>query len=237
MKQTPYALLLLALVSLPTPSLAQKPQTASHHHGPSSEQQKDMQAIHKLLGENKKVRREVKRIPQGVEATTESDDPKVGAMIYEHTLAMAARLKEKRPIRQWDPLFALIFDHADKIELQVTQTKKGVQIRETSADPYLVKAIQSHAASVTGFVHEGMMGMAREHPVPRREKTGATETPQKEKGFLGKGDGVTTCPVTGAPVDKAMKATIQGRIVYFCCASCKARTLKEPARFLKQVKK
>ena len=162
MKQTPYALLLLALVSLPTPSLGQKLQTASPvHHAPNAEQQKDMQAIHKLLGENKKVRREVKIIPQGVEAVTESDDPKVATMIYEHTLAMAARLKEKRPIRQWDPLFALLFDHADKIELQVTQTKKGVQIRETSTDPYLVKAIQAHAAGVSGFVHEGMMGMAR----------------------------------------------------------------------------
>lgn len=201
------------------------------HQGPTPEQQKDMGTIHALLMESKKIRRSVKLLPQGVEALTESDDTKVAAMIYEHTVAMAARLKEKRPIRQWDPLFALLFEQADKIKLEVLKTKKGVRIRETSGDPYLVKAIQAHAAGVTDFVKEGTMGMAKEHPVPG--KAGALGG-KKPQAFQGKGDGIATCPVTGAPVDKSVKATIGGKVIYFCCPSCKERTLNEPERFLRR---
>jgi YHS domain-containing protein len=187
--------------------------------------QQDMQTIHALFADHKKITRTVKQISNGVETVTESDDPKVQALIAEHAWAMQKRLENKQPIRQWDPLFAELFKNADKIRMEIVKTPKGVRVVETSDDAYVVKLIQSHAAGVSEFVTEGMAVMHKEHPLP--------EAKSETKKFLGKGDGVTTCPVTGEPVDKEVSAEINGRTAYFCCASCRDAVKKNPELYLK----
>src|SRR5262245_51823784 len=45
--------------------------------------------------------------------------------------------------------------------------------------------------------------------------------------FLGKGDGVKTCPVTGDEIqNKDVKGQFFGRMVYFCCPDCLAEDRK-----------
>lgn len=185
----------------------------------------DMRTIHALFNEHKKIQRTVKNIENGVETLTESDDPAVQAMIVEHALAMQKRLENKQPIRQWDPLFAELFNHAEKIKMQITRTEKGVKVVETSSDAYVVKLIQAHAKGVSEFVAEGMPSMHKSHDLPGAKGD--------ERPFLGKGDGVTTCPVTGAPVDKMIKAELLGRTVHFCCPGCRDSAQKNPALYLK----
>jgi len=59
----------------------------------------------------------------------------------------------------------------------------------------------------------------------------ATATSQN---FLGKGDGVTTCAVTGEELaDKSIHGEFFGRTVYFCCGGCLAKAQKEPALYIK----
>jgi hypothetical protein len=58
-------------------------------------------------------------------------------------------------------------------------------------------------------------------------------TPKAGTKLLGKGDGITTCPVTGAPVDKNVSAEISGRAGYFCCLSCRDIVVKNPELYLK----
>jgi hypothetical protein len=186
----------------------------------------DMQTIHALFGEHKKITRTIKNLDNGVETLTESDDPKVQAMIKEHVAAMYKRLADKQVIRGWDPLFAELFKHADKIKMELTTTAKGIKVVETSDDPYVVKLIQAHAVGVSEFVKEGMSSMHKEHPLP--------DAKPEAKKFLGKGDGVTTCPVTGEPVDKNISAEINGKTVYFCCASCRDAVKKNPELYLKE---
>lgn len=152
-----FAYLALALLALPTLAHAQG--------GPN---QPDMKTIHRLLADHKTIQRTVKNLPNGVEATTQSRDPKVAAWIQEHTAAMKVRLEKKQPIRMWDPLFAVLFEHADKVALRIVNTKTGVKIVETSADPYVVKLIQEHAKAVNGFVKDGTAGMHVNHPAPPR---------------------------------------------------------------------
>lgn len=194
--------------------------------GMSGNQPQDMKTIHALFDDHKKITRTIKNIPNGVETITESDDPKVKALIVEHSWAMKARLEKKQPIRQWDPLFAELFNHSDKIKMELTNTAKGVKVTETSADPYVVKLIQSHAAGVSEFVKEGGSIMHKEHPLP--------DAPKKEEAaFVGKGDGVETCPVTGEPVNKNIKFGFFGRTVYFCCESCLEAAKKNPEKFIK----
>jgi uncharacterized protein len=134
--------------------------------GMGGNQPQDMRTIHALFDNHKKISRTVKNIEKGVETITESDDPKVRAMIAEHAWAMKRRLENKQPIRRWDPLFDELFKHADKIKLQIIDTAKGVKVIETSDDAWVVKLIQSHAAGVSEFVKEGPSSMHKEHPLP-----------------------------------------------------------------------
>lgn len=191
-------------------------------------QQQDMATIHTLFAEHQKINRTVRPLENGVETITESDDPKVQALINEHVAAMYQRLEKKQPIRMWDPLFAEIFKHADKIKIEMVKTPKGLKVTETSDDPWVVRLIQAHAWGVSDFIKEGPAGMHKRHDLPGAAAPGET------KKFLGKGDGITTCPVTGEPVDKNVKAEIAGRTVYFCCASCRAAVQKNPELYLKQ---
>lgn len=69
-------------------------------------------------------------------------------------------------------------------------------------------------------------------------KTASKPAPKSVKvtgKFMGKGDGITTCPVTGEELhNKDTKADFFGRTVYFCCAGCLAKAQKTPAAYLKQ---
>lgn len=139
-------------------------------------------------------------------------------------------MKNHQPIRAWDELFATLFKNADKVKFEIIKTQKGMRIAETSDDPYTVKIIRAHAHAVSDFIKEGMTGMAKAHPAPAKVEATAKVVPA---AFLGKGDGVTTCPVTGEPVDRNIKAEINGRTVYFCCASCKGIVQNKPTQYLK----
>jgi|SRR5262245_1331548 len=57
---------------------------------------------------------------------------------------------------------------------------------------------------------------------------------KKEQEFLGKGDGIDTCPVTGDPVDKEYKGEIAGQTFYVCCPGCIDTVKKNPALYLKK---
>lgn len=195
-------------------------------HGANESQRKDMVTIHSLMAVNKSVKRTVTKLPNGVKTVTESDDPKVAALIQEHVAAMQKRMKEGQPIRMWDPLFAELFSNHQWVKLDISKTAKGMAVTETSEDAYVVKLIHEHAKAVDGFVADGMAGMHKEHPAPGKAAP-------KEGAFLGKGDGINTCPVTGEPVDKSIKAEINGRTVYFCCPACMEKVKKEPKRYLK----
>jgi YHS domain-containing protein len=45
-----------------------------------------------------------------------------------------------------------------------------------------------------------------------------------------------TCPVMGGPIDKSVYIDYQGKRIYFCCDSCKAKFLKSPETYLKKKK-
>jgi hypothetical protein len=99
---------------------------------------------------------------------TESEDPEIAAKIREHVRSMYDRVEEGRPIHLRDPLFAEIFDHADEIHMEMTETEKGLRVRETSENPYVVKLIQAHAEVVNRFVENGRAEMRKDHAVPER---------------------------------------------------------------------
>jgi hypothetical protein len=132
--------------------------------------QADMQVFHQLVDNRAKITRTVTPRPDGVESLTESDDPPIARLIRRHVEAMAARVKEKRPIHLRDPLFAEVFKYADKIAVQIEPTPKGLRVIETSMDAYAVKLIQAHADVVSLFLANGRAEMMKNHAVPEKGK-------------------------------------------------------------------
>jgi YHS domain-containing protein len=53
--------------------------------------------------------------------------------------------------------------------------------------------------------------------------------------FQGRGDGLTTCPVTGEKItNNKFKADIFGRTVLFCCHGCLKAAKQNPGKFVKE---
>lgn len=127
----------------------------------------DRGVFSEMLAKHDRVVRTVREIDGGVETVTESDDPKVAALIVDHVEAMKGRIESGRRLRQWDPLYVAVFDDAAKISLTVERTGKGVKVRETSSDPAVVAIIRQHAGVVSGFAARGSEESAKEHPVGR----------------------------------------------------------------------
>lgn len=124
----------------------------------------DMQVWKALLRDHTKIRRTVRHIDRGLEAETESDDPRIAALIKDHVLAMKDRIRGGYPVRGWDPVFRELFKRHHLIRLDVVLTERGVKIVETSDDPETVRLMRSHAAGVSDFVKEGFAIMDRETP-------------------------------------------------------------------------
>ena len=55
--------------------------------------------------------------------------------------------------------------------------------------------------------------------------------------FLGKGDGIETCPVTGEAISKDVSVEVGGRTVYACCPGCLDKIKKNPELYLKPITK
>jgi ubiquinone/menaquinone biosynthesis C-methylase UbiE/intracellular sulfur oxidation DsrE/DsrF family protein len=134
--------------------------------GPGPEMRADQDVFHFLLDHHAEIRRSVKRLDNGVETLTESDNKDVAAKIQEHVASMHGRVKEGRGLRFWDELFVAIFKKYDQIQMTVEKTEKGVKVVETSDDKAVVLLIQTHADVVSQFVAHGFDEAHKNHPVP-----------------------------------------------------------------------
>jgi hypothetical protein len=139
-----------------------------HGRGADDTHMADMQGIHALFAERARITRTVTRRADGVETLTESAAPDVARLIQVHVAAMAARVREERPIHRRDPLFRELFAHAAAIAMRHEATPAGVRVVETSQDPYVVRLIQAHADVVSAFLANGRAEMMKNHAVPPR---------------------------------------------------------------------
>lgn len=135
--------------------------------GMGPEMMKDMRTIHRLLMSHGKIKRRVNNLDNGVETWTESDDPKIAQAIQVHVRQMKERMEKGNPIRQMDPVFRELFDHHEKVNMQIKDTDKGIHVVETSEDPQVVLLIQQHAnEAVSEFVKYGMKRAMKPTPLP-----------------------------------------------------------------------
>jgi len=131
----------------------------------------DHTVIQQLVEHRHKIERTVKFTDNGVATRTWSDDNTVASWIEQHVAAMQARLKTGNRIRQGDPLFRAVFDHAaefhNDLVLNFTVADGGVYVTETSSTRCGIDLIQAHADVVSGFIDKGPAEVCLNHDVPR----------------------------------------------------------------------
>ncbi len=135
------------------------------------EMMEDMRPIHQMLMNHEQIERRVEDLDNGVKTWTTSENPEIASAIQKHVRQMKERIEEKKPIRQMDPLFRELFEHADKIDMQINDLENGVFVVETSENPEVVKLIKQHAhRAVSEFAAEGMQRAMQPTPLPEGYK-------------------------------------------------------------------
>lgn len=126
-----------------------------------------MPVIRDLLLNHERIMRHVEDIPDGIQATTTSQDSEIADLIQTHVWQMKERMEEGRPIRQMDPVFRELFRHHTFVELDVEELPQGVHVAHTSTDPEVQLLIRQHAyRAVNEFVEYGMQRARQPTPLP-----------------------------------------------------------------------
>lgn len=124
-----------------------------------------MADAHQLLDDHASVTRTVEQLPNGVRTVTTTSDPELVAVLQRHPREMAAHLKAGGRVRNGDPVFRGLADHAQEVDIQYKDIENGVIATVTSKNEAVVELIRQHAAKVTAMsergraaMHEGMVG-------------------------------------------------------------------------------
>lgn len=126
----------------------------------------EMQAVWTLIGAHDDIERIVEEVPGGVRTTTTTTDPELVPVLQRHVTEMAGLLESGGRIRNWDPLFAELFDRRDEIHITIDRLDNGVEVVETSDDEGVTKLIRAHARKVEEFVAEGDDVLHQPTPLP-----------------------------------------------------------------------
>jgi YHS domain-containing protein len=97
-----------------------------------------------------------------------------------------------------------------------------------------IKRTQAAQVAATKDLPKGE-GHHAEHQAQKQKEGEKQDSKDAEKKFLGKGDGLKTCPVTGEQVNENLKYEVNGRVFYVCCEGCADVVKKNPDLFLKPV--
>ena len=126
----------------------------------------EMRAVWALIDAHDDIERIVEEIPGGVKTTTTTTDPELVPVLQRHVTEMAELLESGGRIRNWDPLFAELFDRRHEIRMTIKELDHGVEVVETSDDEGVTQLIRAHARKVEEFVAEGDDVLHQPTPLP-----------------------------------------------------------------------
>jgi len=169
------AVLMLAggiYISQPEPGQAQMPGHGRHHGADGTGH--DMVNMPGLRGLNatpeesaelatlfrnfQKIDRTVKNLPNGIQTLTYTKDEELRAVVVSHVTGILQRVEEGRDpkVMIQSPTLDILFERRDRIKTEIETTDDGIMVTQTSDDPGVVKALQTHAAEVSAMVDRGM---------------------------------------------------------------------------------
>lgn len=107
------------------------------------------------------ITRKVENLPNGIRTLTTSTDPAVMDALVSHSVGMIDRvadLNDPKIIIQ-SPTLDLFFLRGAAITSNVEMTDAGLLVIQTSDDPDVVAALQTHAAEVSAMAERGMQAV------------------------------------------------------------------------------
>ena len=131
---------------------------------PTTSDPKD--TIRQLMRNRHTIERHVAPIEEGVFTETTSDNEQVASWIKQHVEDMKQLMADGGTMREWDPLFAAVFRHADDITLNCTDTNNGVECTHFSDDKCGAELVKAHAKVVSAFIDNGPEEVWAEHEAP-----------------------------------------------------------------------
>lgn len=104
------------------------------------------------------ITREVENLPNGIRTVTRSSDAAVMEQLVSHVVGMINRVetKDDPEIFIQSPTLDIFFAQGDQITTDIEVTDAGIIVVQTSDNPELVRALQTHAAEVTAMADRGM---------------------------------------------------------------------------------
>jgi hypothetical protein len=120
-----------------------------------------LRVIHELVMNHSRISRTVTNLPNGVTTLTESDDPRLAALIRDHVVIMEQRVRkgDDPGLPMESPALRALFRDRNKIRTGIEPTVRGIVVVQTSSDPGVATALQQHAAEVSDMAARGMPAM------------------------------------------------------------------------------
>ena len=114
-----------------------------------------------MFQNHQEITRTVELITNGIKTTTETLNPDLRASLVSHVVGMIDRVEDLNdpeiPIQS--PTLAVLFEKGNQIVTEITPTDRGVIVTQTSDDPELVTALQTHAGEVSDLAKRGMQAV------------------------------------------------------------------------------
>ncbi|MGH1424435.1 MAG: hypothetical protein ACRBBU_06875 [Pseudooceanicola sp.] len=107
------------------------------------------------------ITREVTNLPNGIRTITYSADADLMAVVVSHVVGMIDRVEEGRDPKVFiqSPTLDILFERRDRITTEIDSTDQGIIVIQTSNDPEVVAALQTHASEVSDMVDRGMQAV------------------------------------------------------------------------------
>jgi hypothetical protein len=107
------------------------------------------------------ITREVENLPNGIRTVTRSSDADVMDALVNHSVGMIDRvgqLDDPKILIQ-SPTLDIFFLHGNEILSDVSVEDEGLVVVQTSNNPEIIEALQTHAAEVTAMTERGMQAV------------------------------------------------------------------------------
>jgi hypothetical protein len=105
--------------------------------------------------------RTVENLPNGIRTVTSSSDPEVMGVLASHVVGMIDRVErgDDPQIFIQSPTLDVFFVRGEAIHTEIDFTDEGIIVIQTSDDPQVVEALQTHAAEVSAMADRGMQAV------------------------------------------------------------------------------
>jgi hypothetical protein len=107
------------------------------------------------------ITREVENLPNGIRTVTRSSDRAVMDALVSHSVGMIDRVgqMDDPQILIQSPTLDIFFLHGNEILSDVSVEDEGLVVVQTSNNPEIIEALQTHAAEVTAMTERGMQAV------------------------------------------------------------------------------